>query len=85
MFFQIYFFLLLTIPSGTLSIKQAYAMFIILIIIGLTLGFSLSINFGLMVLALFLITEAYTRWLKRIIILDVFTLGVNFIIRAVSE
>jgi len=72
------------LPSGTLSIKQAYVMFIILIIIGLTLGFSLSINFGLMVLALFLISEAYTRWLKRIIILDVFTLGINFIIRAVS-
>jgi len=72
------------LPSGALSIKQAYAMFIIVIIIGLTLGFSLSINFGMMILGLFLVSEAYTRWLKRIIILDVFTLGVNFIIRAVS-
>jgi len=72
------------LPSGLITIKQAYGFYIILIASGISLAFLLSVYFGIMAVLLFLITEAYSRWLKKMVILDVFTIGGNFIIRAVA-
>ena len=69
--------------TGLITIKQAYLVYIVLIVTGFSLSFSLSVDFGILMVLLYGITEIYSKWLKNIIILDVFMIGLNFIIRAV--
>ena len=71
------------LPSGLITTKQAYLMYIALIVTGFSLSFSLSVYFGILMVLLYGITEIYSKWLKNIIILDVFMIGLNFIIRSV--
>lgn len=72
------------LPAGLLTVKNADILFVIFAVSGLALSFSLDLKFGILAVLLFLITEAYSRWLKKIILVDVFTIGCNFIIRAIS-
>lgn len=71
-------------PAGLISIKQGYVFFSSFLITGLILGFFLDFYFGLVVLALYINTELYSKFFKNIIFLDVFSIGINFILRAIS-
>ena len=52
--------------------------------IGLLLSFSLDLLFGVFMIALIINTEIYSRITKNIVFLDIFVIGLNFVIRAVS-
>ena len=71
------------LPSGQITLKKANTIFLIIIGIGLLLSFSLDLLFGVFMIALIINTEIYSRITKNIVFLDVFTIGINFVIRAV--
>ncbi|MFA8451424.1 MAG: decaprenyl-phosphate phosphoribosyltransferase [Bacteroidales bacterium] len=69
------------LASGVIKLKQAYFTIIIFAIIIIT-GFCLINKFlGMLTLAYILINIAYSYKLKKIALIDVFTIAVNFIIR----
>jgi len=72
------------LPSGKISVKIAYRIFVVCIIAGLLISFLLDWKFGVMAVLLFVSIEVYSRWLKNIIFLDVLSISGNYIIRAVS-
>ena len=71
------------LPSGQITLKKANTIFLIIIGIGLLLSFSLDLLFGVFMTALIINTEIYSRITKNIVFLDVFAIGINFVIRAV--
>ena len=72
------------IAAGLISVRDANVLWIVFATAGFLIAFFLDITFGILGIMLFVITEIYSRWLKNIVLVDVFTIGVNFIIRAVS-
>jgi len=72
------------IASGMITKKQALVGLIILITTGLGLSFFLDWKFGIMTILLIINTEVYSRWLKKILFLDILSISGNFIIRALS-
>ena len=72
------------LPSGQITLKKANITFLIITGIGLLLSFSLDLLFGVFMIALIINTEIYSRVTKNIVFLDVFVIGINFVIRAVS-
>ena len=71
------------LPSGQITLKKANTIFLITIGVGLPLSFSLDLLFGVFMIALIINTEIYSRITKNIVFLDIFAIGINFIIRAV--
>jgi len=71
------------LASGLISIKEASFLFLGFLICGMILSFALDFKFGILMIVFFLITESYSRWLKKIILVDVFAIGINFIIRSI--
>ena len=71
------------LPSGQITLKKANTVFLIIIGIGLLLSFSLDLLFGVFMIALIINTEIYSRITKNIVFLDVFAIGIKFVIRAV--
>lgn len=72
------------IPSGKIKVYQAIIIAIILFLISIILSFYLSINFFFAVLSLFILSTLYTFILKKMPLLDILTIAVNFVIRAVA-
>tara|TARA_Y100000590_G_scaffold185628_1_gene211547 strand:- start:4328 stop:5221 length:894 start_codon:yes stop_codon:yes gene_type:complete len=72
------------LPSGRITSKQANIIFVGIFSIGLILSFSLDLVFGALMIILFINTEIYSRFTKRIVFLDTFAIGINFVLRAVS-
>ena len=72
------------LPSGQITLKKANITFLIITGIGLLLSFSLDLLFGVFMIALIINTEIYSRITKNIVFLDIFVIGINFVIRAVS-
>jgi len=69
---------------GKVTISQAYILFFVILISGFILAFILDFWFGILMVLLFGNTELYNRFAKKIIFLDVFSIGINFIIRSIS-
>ena len=72
------------LPSGKISIKQAWPIFLVLLSSGFIIAYILNFWFFIITILLFVNTEIYSKWTKKIIFLDAFSIGINFIIRAVS-
>ena len=72
------------LSSGKVSTKQACSLFLILISSGFAIAYVLDFWFLVITVMLLENTEIYSRWTKKIIFLDAFSIGINFIIRAVS-
>ena len=72
------------LPSGQITLKNAHVMFLVTIGLGLLLSFYLDLLFGVFMTVLIINTEIYSRITKNIVFLDVFVIGINFVIRAVS-
>ena len=72
------------IASGKIKIQNALIIATILCLISILLAFYLSINFFFAVLVLFLLSTFYTLVLKKIILADITTIAVNFVLRAVA-
>jgi len=69
------------IPSGELPIWVATIALIILLLVTLGLGFFISTGFVLVAASYFLLNIAYTKWLKHIPLVDVFTIATGFVLR----
>ncbi len=72
------------LASGLFEKKQALIIFISLLVIGFGIGFLLDFIFSILLLILFVNTEIYSRWTKKIIFVDAFAIGINFILRALA-
>jgi len=72
------------LPAGTLRPGAAAGAAVALAAFGLALGFGLSWRFGLVLLAYGASTLAYSYLLKHLVIVDVLTIAVGFVLRAVG-
>ena len=72
------------LASGKISLKIAYRVFAVCIIVGFLISFLVDWKFGVMTVLLFVSIEVYSKWLKNIIFLDVLSISGNYIIRALS-
>jgi len=72
------------LASGIYSTNQAWMIFLIFITTGLVIGISIDLEFFFILILLITNSEVYSRWTKKIIFLDAFAIGGNFIIRAIS-
>lgn len=72
------------LPSGKLSIGTARTVSLILMIAGLSGGFYLKKEFGIIALLYTIINVFYTYKLKEVVILDVMTIAAGFVLRVVA-
>jgi 4-hydroxybenzoate polyprenyltransferase len=72
------------VASGALPIPAALGLGLALLAGSLFVAFGLSIRFGLVATAYALLLIAYSVWLKHLVILDVLTVAVGFVLRAVA-
>ncbi|HRV91245.1 MAG TPA: decaprenyl-phosphate phosphoribosyltransferase, partial [Anaerolineae bacterium] len=72
------------IPSGQLPIPVAIAAVVILLIICLPMSFLLDPIFGLIIIGYLILQIAYSFILKNMVIIDVMTIAVGFVLRVAS-
>jgi 4-hydroxybenzoate polyprenyltransferase len=72
------------LAAGDLSPNLARAVAVILVVSSLLAGFYLSIGFGFVLLAYFLVQVAYSFYLKNIVLLDALTVSAGFILRVAA-
>jgi 4-hydroxybenzoate polyprenyltransferase len=70
------------LAAGTLRPRVAIVSAIVLGAAGLALGAVLSRPFGIILLSYGVLTLAYSFWLKHLVIVDVLTIAVGFVLRA---
>lgn len=69
------------IASGTISIPEAKIFFIILLSIGALIAFNLPHSVFVIISGYFLMNVLYSRWLKKIPIIDVMIIATGFVLR----
>jgi 4-hydroxybenzoate polyprenyltransferase len=72
------------IASGKLKVPTAIFFGCLFIGISLAIGFRLSPIFGFLGAIYFLTNLAYSKWLKHIVIVDVFIIALGFVLRVAS-
>ncbi len=72
------------LASGKISPLVALIISLVLFNLSILIAYKLSNTFLLSVLALYILSQAYTFIIKKIPFLDVITISTNFVIRAVS-
>jgi 4-hydroxybenzoate polyprenyltransferase len=72
------------IASGEVPVSVALATAAVLTAAGLLWAFSLGRNFGLLAVAYLVLQTAYSGPLKHIVIIDVLTIAVGFVLRAAA-
>jgi 4-hydroxybenzoate polyprenyltransferase len=72
------------IASGRLSVKNALGFSVAFSLLGILFSFLLDMSFGLSALVYLLLMLLYSLYLKKIVIMDVLTISIGFILRAVA-
>jgi len=72
------------LPSGQVSVGEAALLALLLAFSALAVALALSLTFALMVLAFILLSALYSLLLKRIAVVDVTAIALNYLIRVVS-
>ena len=72
------------IASGKIPLWLACAFVMVLIVLGFGLSLLLPASFTYSLLAIFVVFQVYTLWLKREPFADVIAISVNFVLRAVA-
>ena len=72
------------IAAGELSLSAARAAAVLISISSICLAFLLNRPFGVVALVYFVLLVAYSLYLKHIVILDVLTLALGFVLRAIA-
>lgn len=69
------------IASGQLSFAFAWVLFAVLMIAGLGLAIWINLNAFIFIVAYVLINLLYSKWLKRVAIIDCFCIAAGFVLR----
>ncbi|HTI52584.1 MAG TPA: decaprenyl-phosphate phosphoribosyltransferase [Verrucomicrobiae bacterium] len=72
------------IARGSISIPAALVLGILILAGSLVAAFRLSVPFGLVATVYAVLFTAYSVWLKHVVILDVLTVAIGFVLRAVA-
>jgi 4-hydroxybenzoate polyprenyltransferase len=72
------------IAAGTLSVRTAVVATVVIGAGGVAAAFALGARFGLVAVAYVLLQALYSGPLKHIVILDVLTLAIGFVLRAIA-
>lgn len=72
------------IASGKVSIPQAYSLAGGLLLLVIAGGVYLGGHFSLLIGAYMLLTQIYTRWLKRLLLIDLFCLAALYTCRVIA-
>jgi 4-hydroxybenzoate polyprenyltransferase len=72
------------IARGDVPIPLAAGWAVVLVVIGLVIGFALEARFGAIAAGYFLLTTLYTFSLKHLVILDVIVLAAGFVLRVAA-
>jgi 4-hydroxybenzoate polyprenyltransferase len=72
------------IAAGQLSIRSAGLSAAGIAVVALLFSFWLDFEFGVVALIYFVLLFAYSFWLKHIVILDVLTIAIGFVLRAIA-
>jgi 4-hydroxybenzoate polyprenyltransferase len=72
------------IASGTISISTARIAAVAILIIIFPLAYLLSPAFALVALAYFVLNLVYSKWLKHVPIIDVFSIALGFVLRVLA-
>jgi len=72
------------IASGRISVSAALTGSLIIGVSGIIAAWLLGIYFAVTVLAYILLMLLYSKWLKHIVIIDVFAIAAGFVLRAVA-
>ncbi|MEO7888811.1 MAG: decaprenyl-phosphate phosphoribosyltransferase [Vicinamibacterales bacterium] len=70
------------IAAGDLSARSALSLALVLATVALAVSFGLSLTFGAIALAYVILLVLYSASLKHLVILDVLTIAVGFVLRA---
>jgi 4-hydroxybenzoate polyprenyltransferase len=72
------------IAAGTLSVPVALSWILLFIIVSVYYSFSLSRDFGLIIIAYLVLTCTYSIYLKKLVIIDVLIIASGFMFRAIG-
>lgn len=72
------------IASGTLSVPAGAAIGVLTLVGSLVAAYALSARFGVVATVYAALLTAYSVWLKHVVILDVLTVAIGFVLRAVA-
>ena len=72
------------IASGALSVPAAVALGVLTLVGSLVAAYALSARFGVVATVYAALLTAYSVWLKHVVILDVLTVAIGFVLRAVA-
>lgn len=72
------------IAAGIVPVSLAYVFGAVLIVLALVLGFLVTRNLGLTLLAYLVLTTAYTYKLKRMPVYDIVAVAAGFVLRAIA-
>jgi len=72
------------IAAGRLSVPLALGVAVTLVVLALAAALRLSMGFLLVGVAYVVLLSAYSAWLKHIVIVDVLTVAVGFVLRALA-
>jgi 4-hydroxybenzoate polyprenyltransferase len=72
------------LATGIIGVGAAAAMSLVLLVLGLFIAVLLSAQFFLFNVALFLLSQLYTFWLRDEAFADIIVIATNFVLRAVS-
>lgn len=72
------------IASGRLSLRSARIFAVILALLSFSAAFALSVNFGIICLAYTMLMLSYSKWLKKIILIDVMVIALGFVLRVAA-
>jgi 4-hydroxybenzoate polyprenyltransferase len=72
------------IPAGLVPIPLALLGAVALAVVALSGAVALDPRFGVLALGYVILTASYSRWLKHIVLLDVFGIAAGFVVRAAA-
>jgi 4-hydroxybenzoate polyprenyltransferase len=72
------------IAAGRLSVQRALGVAVALVAVALAAATRISLGFVLVSVAYVVLLSAYSAWLKHIVIVDVLTVAVGFVLRALA-
>ena len=72
------------IASGVFPVGQAQILAIVLVLVALAGSFRINVRFGAIALGYFIMQATYSLFLKHLVIVDILTVAIGFVLRALA-